>query len=218
MPKIVEAVLDAEEFRLGQALDVDLDVTVELEPVLPTGERGTPYFWISGADLEAFETAVERDPRIRTVRRHVKLRESALLYAEWAQPDHGPVDVVDATDGTVLSGGVDDGRWTFTFRFADPSHVDEFHERADNHDLDFDVKRTYSIADSEGATYGLTEKQRTALATALREGYFRVPREITQEELATELGVQSSAVSETLRRATAELVANTLGEGPASEQ
>lgn len=217
MPKIVEAVLDAEEFRLGRALDVDLDVTVELEPVLPTGERGTPYFWVSGADLEAFETAIERNPRIRTVRRHVKLRESALFYAEWAQPVHGPVDVVDAADGTVLS-GVGDGSWTFTFRFPDGSHVDEFHDRADSHDLDFDVQRTYRVADSEGSAYGLTEKQRTALATALREGYFRVPREITQEELATELGVQSSAVSETLRRATAELVANTLGEGPASEQ
>lgn len=218
MPKIVEAVLDAEEFRLGRALDVDLDVTVELEPVLPTGERGTPYFWVSGADLEAFETAIERNPRIRTVRRHVKLRESVLFYAEWAQPVHGPVDVVDAANGSVLSGVGDDGSWTFTFRFPDPDHVDEFHDRADSHDLDFDVQRTYSVADSEDAAYGLTEKQRTALATALREGYFRVPREITQEELATELGVQSSAVSETLRRATAELVANTLGEGPASEQ
>lgn len=218
MPKIVEAVLDAEEFRLGRALDVDLDVTVELEPVLPTGERGTPYFWVSGADLEAFETAIERDPRIRTVRRHVRLRESALLYAEWAQPVHGPVDVVDAANGTVLSGVGDDGSWTFTFRFPDPNAVDEFHDRAEGHDLDFDVRRTYGVADSAGAAYGLTAKQRTALATALREGYFRVPREITQEELATELGVQSSAVSETLRRATAELVANTLGEAPASEE
>lgn len=218
MPKILEAVLDAEEFRLGRALDVDLDVTVELEPVLPTGERGTPYFWVSGADLEAFETAIERNPRIRTVRRHVQLRESALFYAEWAQPVHGPVDVVDAANGSVLSGVGDDGSWTFTFRFPDSNEVDEFHDRADSHDLDFDVQRTYGVADSAGAAYGLTEKQRTALATALREGYFRVPREITQEELATELGVQSSAVSETLRRATAELVANTLGEGPASEQ
>lgn len=217
MPKIVEAVLDAEEFRLGRALDVDLDVTVELEPVLPTGERGTPYFWVSGADLEAFETAIERNPRIRTVRRHVKLRKFALFYAEWAQPVHGPVDVVDAADGTVLSGVGDDGRWTFTFRFPDRSHVDEFHDRADSHGLDVDVQRTYSVADSEVSAYGLTEKQGTALATALREGYFRVPREITQEELATKLGVQSSAVSETLRRATAELVANTLGEDPAAE-
>lgn len=217
MPTIVEAALDAEEFTLGRALDVDLDVTIELEPVLPSGENGTPYFWVSGADLEAFETAVERKPGIRTVHRHVNLRKFALCNAEWTQPIYGPIGVVDAADGAVLSGVADDGRWTFTFRFPDRSHVEEFHDRADSSELDLDVRRTYSVADSAVSASGLTENQRTALATALREGYFRVPREITQKELATELGVQSSTVSETLRRATAELVANTLGEGPAAE-
>lgn len=217
MPTIVEAALDAEEFTFGRALDVDLDVTIELEPVLPTGEHGTPYFWVSGADPEAFETAVERKPEIRTVHRHVNRRKLALFNAEWAQPVHDPTDVVDAADGTVLSGIADDGHWTFTFRFPDRSHVEEFHDCADSSELDLDVQRTYSVADADVPAAGLTENQRTALATALREGYFRVPREITQEELATELGVQSSTVSETLRRATAELVANTLGEGPAAE-
>lgn len=41
-------------------------------------------------------------------------------------------------------------------------------------------------------------------------GYFHVPRETTQQELAEELGIQSSATSETLRRVIAELIANTL--------
>lgn len=46
--------------------------------------------------------------------------------------------------------------------------------------------------------------------TALRNGYFQVPRDCTQRELAAELDIRSSAASETLRRATAELVANSL--------
>lgn len=217
MPTIVEVALDAEEFALGRALDVDSEVTVELAPVLPVDDQGTPYFWVSGEDLVAVETVLERNPRIRTVHRHVKLRGLALFSAEWNEPVQGPIDVVEDTAGTVVSGGCEDGYWTFRLRFPNEDRVEEFRERAARQAFDVDFERTYSAANEQVAEYGLTEKQRTALATALRAGYFRVPREVTQEELATELGVQSSAVSETLRRATAELVANTLGERPATD-
>lgn len=45
----------------------------------------------------------------------------------------------------------------------------------------------------------LTEKQRHCLRLALDNGFFDNPREITQEELADELGISPSAVSRRLR-------------------
>ena len=73
------------------------------------------------------------------------------------------------------------------------------------------MQRVYSVsADQIDMEYGLTSKQRETLITALEMGYFHVPRQTTQQELAEELGIQSSSTSETLRRATAELIANTL--------
>lgn len=233
MPTFVEATLDADAFPLGRALDVDLDldVAVELEPVLPTAERAAPPVWVAGPDRGAVGSALERDPRVRAVRRHATLRESALVSVEWTEPRPGPVDAVDDADGTVLYGVAHADSWSFTLRFPDRGGIEAFSERAADRGLDVDLERVYAAAaadvseprgeasgvDPAGHEYGLTNKQRTALATALREGYFRVPREVTQEELATELGVQSSAVSETLRRATAELVGTTLGEAPVKE-
>lgn len=47
----------------------------------------------------------------------------------------------------------------------------------------------------------LSDTQRAALATAVREGYFEVPRECTLDDVAAELGVDKSTASRTLRRA-----------------
>lgn len=52
----------------------------------------------------------------------------------------------------------------------------------------------------------LTARQREVLETAVREGYFSVPRDCTLAELSTELGVDKSTASTTLRRGEARLV------------
>jgi predicted DNA binding protein len=48
-------------------------------------------------------------------------------------------------------------------------------------------------------------EQREVLATAVEEGYFETPREVTLEDVATQLGLPRSTVSYRLRRATEEL-------------
>lgn len=53
----------------------------------------------------------------------------------------------------------------------------------------------------------LTERQQHAIGRASALGYFEVPRRITLDELATEMGASTSALSELLRRAEARLIA-----------
>lgn len=52
---------------------------------------------------------------------------------------------------------------------------------------------------------GIRAEQRETLTAAVNHGYFETPREVTLDELATELGLPRSTVSYRLRRATAEL-------------
>ncbi|PSP50724.1 hypothetical protein BRC67_09015 [Halobacteriales archaeon QH_3_68_24] len=56
----------------------------------------------------------------------------------------------------------------------------------------------------------LTDTQFATLETALESGYYRVPREQTIEELATELDVSHQALSERLRRGHRTLVETVL--------
>jgi predicted DNA binding protein len=59
--------------------------------------------------------------------------------------------------------------------------------------------------------FGLAERQRDALITALEPGYFVVPREATTAELADELDVSPRAISQRLRRGIRNLRASTIG-------
>jgi hypothetical protein len=58
----------------------------------------------------------------------------------------------------------------------------------------------------------LPPDQRTAMRAALDHGYYRTPREVTLEELATTLDVPRSTLSYRLRRAEERLVTGYLGE------
>lgn len=62
----------------------------------------------------------------------------------------------------------------------------------------------------------LTERQQEVLCTAVRTGYYRVPRETTHEDLAEELNCCASTVGQHLRRIEAQLVASILPTGHAT--
>jgi len=55
-------------------------------------------------------------------------------------------------------------------------------------------------------TRGLTDRQREALVTAHEKGYFEIPRTASLDEIAAELGISASSLSERLRRAQTHLV------------
>lgn len=58
----------------------------------------------------------------------------------------------------------------------------------------------------DGAVEGMTDRQREALETAYREGYFQWPRTRTAEEIAPELGITSSTLHWHLRAAERQLL------------
>lgn len=211
MSSILEVSIDSEDFVLGRTLSVDLDVTITLEEVIPTGNRAMPYFWVSGETLDEFEEAIEADPTVEEIHQHLRLTDSALYRAKWAEQVQSLLYSIAEEEGTILDGVGSSGTWQFTLRFPDRQSLSNFRERCSDLGISLDVKRVYSVsADQIDMEYGLTAKQRETLITALEQGYFQVPRETTQQELAEALGVQSSSASETLRRAMAELIANTL--------
>lgn len=52
----------------------------------------------------------------------------------------------------------------------------------------------------------LTDSQQTIVETAVRRGYYDIPRETTYEEIGEELGLTAATVGEHLRKAEAKLV------------
>ena len=67
------------------------------------------------------------------------------------------------------------------------------------------VRDTYVISRSN-LVGGLTTKQYQALALAIESGYFRVPKEVTTDQIAKRLGVPSTTLEEHLRKGQSKLL------------
>ncbi|OVE84051.1 helix-turn-helix domain-containing protein [Natronolimnobius baerhuensis] len=79
-----------------------------------------------------------------------------------------------------------------------------------DHGVSFRVTKLCESGATDEGTYFLTDNQREILLLAYEAGYFDVPRDITQDDLAERLDVTDSAVSQQLRRAISMLIAATL--------
>jgi predicted DNA binding protein len=86
---------------------------------------------------------------------------------------------------------------------ATRNDFEAFGERLDASGLRYELR---SVVHREGRDGVLTDRQRECLDVAWRMGYFEVPRDCTLAEVADALDVDTSTVSETLRRGTARVL------------
>ncbi|MFC7043890.1 helix-turn-helix domain-containing protein [Halonotius sp. GCM10025705] len=75
---------------------------------------------------------------------------------------------------------------------------------------DFQLSRLTRDGESEPPGDGLTNHQQEALRTAYEMGYFDIPRRASLQEVAAELDISASSVSERLRRAQTRLIEETV--------
>ena len=75
---------------------------------------------------------------------------------------------------------------------------------------DFQLSRLTRDGESEPPGDGLTDQQHEALRTAYELGYFDIPRRASLQEVAAELDISASSVSERLRRAQTRLIEETV--------
>ncbi|VVC00264.1 HTH DNA binding domain protein [uncultured archaeon] len=67
--------------------------------------------------------------------------------------------------------------------------------------LSFDTFHTSGFFKLQTAAQLLSERQKEVFALACRRGYFKIPKEVTIEELAEEIGLDSRTVADHLRKA-----------------
>ncbi|WP_340099847.1 helix-turn-helix domain-containing protein [Salinibaculum salinum] len=103
---------------------------------------------------------------------------------------------------------VPDG-WRQTGWFADRDAFSKFSSFWQRN-ADFRLHRLTQDGESEPPGDGLTDRQHEALRTAYELGYFDIPRQVSLEDVATELDISPSSVSERLRRAQTQLIEETV--------
>jgi predicted DNA binding protein len=99
--------------------------------------------------------------------------------------------------------------WRQSGWFANRAAFDEFREFWQRN-AGFRLHRLTRAGDPEPPGDGLTNRQREALRTAYELGHFEIPRQASLADVAAELGVSASSVSERLRRAQTQLIEETV--------
>mgnify|MGYP000014709065 FL=1 len=208
----VDLCLSHPELILTDAIESSPDVTVRPEQMVDEGASSFLVIAVAGETLDQFETELERDS---TVCDPVVLdwTETSRVYR---------IEVADSavrvTPSLVRAGGrVFDmegtgGQWLVHAQFRSRSALSQFRSECSERDITFRLDRLYwTTGEANAGACGLTADQQVALETAHKEGYFDVPRGISQAELADKLDISPSAMSQRIRRGMDQVIGSELG-------
>jgi predicted DNA binding protein len=211
MSVIVEMDVVASDFELGRILEIVPGVRIEMETMVPAGERALPLFWVFNADADPFEEGITRHPAVDALT-EIDVYDDRVLYAiDWdVSLDHF-FEAIVAADGHVLNATGHSEGWQFELRFPSHDLLASFKDALESAHISFEVIRVFNpTRPDSGPWFGLTPTQRDTLVLAVDAGYYDIPRRCTTMELAEKLDISDQAVTERLRRAIVNLVANSL--------
>lgn len=202
MSVIVEFTIPTDEFVFGSALSTAEDMTIELESIVPTGNRIVPYFWATGEGFDGFERNVQSDPDIEAVAQLDRIGDTALYRTAWTGDVNGLLAGLAETEAVVLEAMTMREGWYFRVRFPNHDLLGEFYNFCTENGISVHIERVYTLAEASqaGRIFDLTPEQREAIVLAVKRGYFGVPRETDLTAIADELGISQQAASKRVRR------------------
>jgi predicted DNA binding protein len=208
----VDLCLSHPELILTDAIESSPDVTVRPEQMVNDGTSNFLVIEAVGEGLDQFETELGRDNTV-----------CGFLVLDWTETNRiYRIEVADSavqvTPSLVQAGGraLDmegtGGQWLVHAQFRSQAALSQFRSECSERNITFRLDRLYwTSGEANADVCGLTADQQVALETAHREGYFDVPRGISQAELADKLGISPSAMSQRIRRGMDQVVGSELG-------
>lgn len=211
MSVIAELRIRTSEFALGQTLEATPDVRVEFERVVTHSQEWImPFLWVSGGDLDAFEQEIVRDPTVAESRIADRFDGVYFYQIRWSEDILALINGIFDQSGVLIEAAGSAKYWDVMVQFNDKRSLGELESSFNEGASAFTLERLYTPDKPRQVDFNLTAAQQDALVLAIERGFFDIPRTATLEELASELGITSTAVSERLRRAIVTLGRNTL--------
>lgn len=206
---IVEVRMPLESFALEETLREIPDARVEFEQLVPTQGKPLPYLWIENGFAD-FDVPATADPSVEHVRPIASFDDNGLYEVDWVEPETGFLGWVIEDDATLLQAVGEFDEWHLKLRVESQDDLEACQTYCDDHAIDFELIRLSALTEPKMEQFNVSEKQFRALTTALEMGFFNVPRDVTLDEVADELGITSRAASERLRRGHTNLLNNSL--------
>lgn len=166
------------------------------------------FYWLSGCPADTFEAAHQRDDDVADL---LSLAANGgEFYRTRTNPLPRPrrpvVQRVAEHDMSITSGRRTSGVLTVSLLCPSRRSLDRLFADLRAAGFDVEVKRLL-MGDDYAPKAVLTSAQRETLELAYEQGYYRIPRETSLMDLATELQISDQACSERLRRGIQRLLA-----------
>ena len=204
----------------------DTTLTVEFHPSV---DRYTAFLvevtdGASGDVEQAFESAAfvetylpvqqaNETPRYR-IEPAVSMDDQLGEYVD----DVAELQALAAADATIHLIRVTPTGWVQAGWFADRATLDAFWSFWDRNG-EFTLRRLTPDDGASPPETGLTEPQREAFRAAYEAGYFEIPRAASLADVAADLDISASSLSERLRRAQTHLAESTVARpGPSKTE
>ncbi|MFW6045529.1 MAG: bacterio-opsin activator domain-containing protein, partial [Natronomonas sp.] len=149
--------IPGDSFELGRILELEPSGTLELENMVPLGEKAVPFITVSEQVRESFEQSVENHPsvdRIIEVTRH----DGERLYSlDWDVGRNVFFQGIIDRQGQLLSATGTHKTWEFEIRFSTHKAFNDFQRYCSNAHIPLEVGRIYNpIRPGTGMWYGVT--------------------------------------------------------------
>lgn len=212
MSTVGEFRVPIDEFALRRTFATIPAAEFDVERVASPGpDRIMAVLWAHGPDRDELQAALADDPTVADLRGLVDLDVEWLYRMEWTSGLHVLAPALSEYDATCLHTYGSEEGWYLRLLVPEREGFGALADWCDERGLTLDVERVYDLDERLGSRYGLSESQYEALALAQERGYFESPRGVSATELAADLGISQQALSERLRRASRNLLDETLG-------
>ena len=162
--------------------------------------------------LDRADETVRTDQTVDDVSVLASLEDRRLYRLELTEHAAEKVTYTDAIEHgiTFLDVRLSGDTVTYRSRVPDRDALNGYRAACERRGLSFTLRRVYGAGPEDRCEYALTYRQREVLRSAFSAGYFAIPRQSDLGDLATELDVSEQALSATIRRGVANLLATTV--------
>lgn len=211
MSVIAHLRIPADSFELGRIMQLEGETSIELESMVPLGEKAVPLFSVYDGSRSTFRDRVRDHPSVEHLREVSSHNEQTVFALDWNVERDIFFQGVLETGAHLLNAKGTKDTWEFELRFPDHDALSEFQQYCLKAHISLEVGRIYNpTRPGSGQWYGLSTAQKDTLVRAVQGGYYSIPRQMSTQELAETFDISDQAVTERLRRAIIMLVENTL--------
>lgn len=211
MSVVGDFTIPTDAFALEEALSAVPVMTVEADRLASHSPQEVfPFLWARGGDFDRFLDALKNDPTVTTATIVEETEDEVLYRLEWNDDFHDLVHQMIDHHAVIVDATARDDRWNLRLRFAEEGTVSSFQRYFQEIDHTFEVNNLSRPSEPRQREFGLTAAQYEALVTAVREGYFTIPRTASVEEIGDALNISANATSQRIRRGCETLIRSAL--------